>query len=205
MTYDSIVVARSAAPQQLVLLFHGVGSSAASLVPLGRRIARERPQALVVSVDAARPSSLGSGGREWFSVAGVTEANRPERIAGAMPAFDGAVRHWQAEAGRDASATTLVGFSQGAIMSLESTQGAVLAQRVIAIAGRFAEPPRRAPADVSFRFVHGLDDPVIEARFSVQAAESLRALGGDASAQLVPGLGHGIDDRATTLVLQALA
>jgi phospholipase/carboxylesterase len=58
---------------------------------------------------------------------------------------------------------------------------------------------------VSFRFIHGLDDPVIDARFSVEAAEGLRALGGDASAQLVPGLGHGIDERAATGVLESLA
>ena len=199
----SIVVARPQAPRELVLLFHGVGSSAANLVPLAQLVARQRPQAMVVSVDAANPSSFGAG-REWFSVAGVTETNRPARIAAAMPQFEGAVRKWQAEAGVEPAGTTLVGFSQGAIMSLESTQVADLAHRVVSISGRFAQPPRRAPAGVAFRFVHGENDPVIEARFSAEAGQTLQALGGDAAAHFVPGLGHGIDERAAQLVLESL-
>jgi phospholipase/carboxylesterase len=204
VTDGSIVVARPPSPRELVLLFHGVGSSAANLVPLAQLIARQQPDAMVVSVDAAQPSSLGAG-REWFSVTGVTEANRPARVAAALPAFEAAVRKWQAEAQVGPAATTLVGFSQGAIMSLEATQVADPAHRVVAIAGRFAQPPRRAPASIGFRFVHGENDPVIDARYSVEAAETLRGLGADATALLVPGLGHGFDARATRLVLEAFA
>lgn len=204
MMDGSVVVARPQAPRELVLLFHGVGSSAANLVPLAQLIARQKPHAMVVSVEGAHPSSFGSG-REWFPVAGVTEADRPARIAAAMPRFEHAVRQWQAEAGVGPAGTTLVGFSQGAIMSLESTQVAGLAHRVVSIAGRFAQPLRRAPEGVTFRFVHGGNDPVIAPRFSVEAAEALRSLGADAAAQFVPGLGHGIDERAARLVLESLA
>ena len=204
MSDRSIVVARPASPRELVLLFHGVGSSAASLAPLAELIARQRPDAMVVSVDAAHPSSSGAG-REWFSVVGVTEANRPARIAGALTAFENAIRAWQAEAGVGPASTTLVGFSQGAIMSLEATQASDLAHRIVAISGRFAQPPRRAPAGVSFHFVHGEDDAVIHPRSSVEAAEVLRSLGADATVHLVPGLGHGIDERAARLVLESLA
>lgn len=199
----SIVVARPQAPRELVLLFHGVGSSAANLVPLAQLIARQRPQAMVVSIDAANPSGFGAG-REWFSVAGVTETNRPARITAALPQFESAVRKWQAEAGVGPEGTVLVGFSQGAIMSLESTQVADLASRVVSVSGRFAQPPRRAPAGVVFRFVHGENDPVIEARFSAEAVQTLQALGGDASAHFVPRLGHGIDERAAQRVLESL-
>jgi phospholipase/carboxylesterase len=185
-------------------LVQGVGASAANLVPLARLITGQQPDAMVVSVSAAHPSAFG-GGREWFSVAGVTEENRPGRVAQAMPSFEGAVTKWQAEAGVGTPQTTLIGFSQGAIMSLEATQVTALAARVIGLSGRFAQPPRRAPAGVVFRFIHGEVDPVIAPRFSVEAAERLRALGADATAQIVPGLAHGIDERAAQLVLEALA
>lgn len=199
----SVVVARPQAPGRLVLLFHGVGASAAGLLPLAQLVAAQLPDAMVVSVDAAHPSSFGAG-REWFSVAGVTESNRPARIAAALPGFERAVRKWQGEAGLGPRQTTLVGFSQGAIMSLEATQSLDLAQRVVAISGRFADTPKRAPAGVVFRFVHGANDPVIDAGFSVRAAATLRSLGADAQADIVPGLAHGIDERAARLVLQAL-
>lgn len=199
----SVVVARPEGATKLVLLFHGVGSSAANLVPLGRAIAQAHPGAIVVSVDAPHASTLGSG-REWFSVAGITEQNRPERIANVMPLFLETVAKWQQSSGIGPEGTALVGFSQGAIMSLEATQVADLAHRVVAISGRFAQPPRRAPEEVAFRFVHGENDPVIDPGFSVQAAEWLHSLGADAAAQLVPGLGHGIDERAAQLVPESL-
>jgi phospholipase/carboxylesterase len=200
----SVVVARPQVPAQLILLFHGVGASARDLVPLAQQVARHLPDAMVVSVDAPHASSFGTG-RQWFSVAGVTEANRAERIAAALPQFESAVRSWQREAGVGPEHTTLVGFSQGAIMALESTQGAPLAHRVIAMSGRFAQPARGAPAGVVFRFIHGDSDPVIDARFSTQGADALRALGADAVARIIPGLGHGIDARAAAALLEYLA
>jgi phospholipase/carboxylesterase len=203
MNDSSIVVARPGSPRELILVFHGVGSSAANLVPLARLVAQERPAAMVVSVDAP-PSASFSGGREWFSVVGITEANRPARIAAAFPAFADAIRAWQGEAGVSSASTVLIGFSQGAIMSLESTQVADLARRIISISGRFAEPPRRAPTGVTFRFVHGEQDSVIDSRFSLEAAATLRSMGADVAVYLVPDLGHGIDDRAARMVIESL-
>lgn len=201
---NSVVVARPAAPAMLVLLFHGVGASAADLLPLARPIAAARPGAMVVSVEAPFPSGFGSG-RQWFSVQGVTEANRPERIAQAMPAFIAAINGWQKEAGVDPGATTLVGFSQGAIMSLESTQvEAAPARRVVSIAGRFATPARSAAPGVRFHLIHGDQDGVVPAAHSGQAAVQLRELGAKVTIDLLPGLGHGIDARAARLVLDYL-
>jgi phospholipase/carboxylesterase len=201
----SVVIARPPQPARLVLLFHGVGSSAADLVPLGEAIAQAAPEAMVVSVDAAHPSTLGRG-REWFSVVGITEQDRPERIDAAMPAFLHAVAHWQQASGLGPDATVLVGFSQGAIMSLETTQvDAAPAARVIALAGRFAQGVRRAPPGVRIHLVHGEQDGVVAARFSIEAAQALRALGGEATLDLLPGLGHGIDARALERVLGYLA
>ena len=158
---------------------------------------------MVVSVDAPSSASF-SGGREWFSVVGITGANRPARIAAAFPVFADAIRGWQGEAGVSSAFTVLIGFSQGAIMALESTQVADLASRIISISGRFAGPPRRAPMGVTFRFVHGEQDSVIDSRFSLEAAATLRSMGGDAAVHLVPDLGHGIDDRAARMVIEFL-
>jgi predicted esterase len=69
--------------------------------------------AVIVSVQA--PDAQGSG-RQWFSVQGVTEDNRPARVAATMPRFVQAVREWQQASGVDTASTTLIGFSQGAIM-----------------------------------------------------------------------------------------
>jgi len=199
----SIVIARPQEPAQLVLLFHGVGSSADNLAPLGGAIAQARPDAFVVSVNAPHASTLGSG-REWFSVVGITEENRPERIAKAMPLFRNAVEHWQKASAIGPAGTVLVGFSQGAIMALESTQAVTElppAQRVIAMAGRFAQPVRRAPGGLKFHLIHGEQDAVVPTRSSVEAAQQLEDADADVTLDLLPGLGHGIDARALRLAI----
>ena len=204
MHETSIVVARPQGASQLVLLFHGVGSSAANLAPVGEAIAQARPEAMVVSVDAPHPSTLGSG-REWFSVVGITEQNRPQRIAEAMPRFLDTIAHWQQVSGIGPAGTVLVGFSQGAILALESTQvdtGPVTAGLVIALAGRFAQPVRRAPKALQFHLIHGQQDGVVAPNLSAEAARALQALGGAVTLDLLPGLGHGIDARALQLVIR---
>lgn len=199
----SIVIARPERPTQLVLLFHGVGSSAASLAPIGEAIAQARPGAVVVSIDAPFPSGLGSG-REWFSVLGITEQNRPVRIAQSIPLFLDVVSLWQRTSGLGPDGTVLVGFSQGAILALEATQterATGFAERIIALAGRFAVPARCAPSGLRYHLIHGTQDAVVSHTYSVAAAEALQDLGGDATLDLLPGLGHGIDARALQLVV----
>jgi phospholipase/carboxylesterase len=201
----SVVIQQPAgAAMSLVLLFHGVGASAADLVPLGHYLARALPQAQVVSVQAPQVSDLGSG-YQWFSVQGVTPGNRAARVAGAMPAFEATVKHWQHEAGVGPDATVIVGFSQGSIMALESTQlPAALAHRMVAIAGRFAQPPRQAPLAGSVHLLHGEQDGVIPAAEGRDAATRLRELGAVVTLDLFPGLGHGVDARVADRIVKLL-
>jgi phospholipase/carboxylesterase len=205
---SSLMLASPEASDRLVLLFHGVGSSAQDLAPVGKALAQARPRATVVSVEAPHPSQLGRG-KEWFSVVGVTEENRPQRIAQAMPLFLRTIQHWQGVTGIGPDRTVLVGFSQGAIMSLESTQASLestgAAHTVVSLAGRFAGAVRRAPADVRLHLIHGEQDGVVQTRWSVEAASQWRALGGTVTLDLVPGLGHGIDARALRHVVEYLS
>lgn len=61
-------------------------------------------------------------------------------MATVMPLFRSTIQDWQKVAGVSARATILVGFSQGSIMALESTQlQPTLAGRVIAFSGRFEQ------------------------------------------------------------------
>jgi phospholipase/carboxylesterase len=202
---SAVIVQRAAeAATQLILMFHGVGSNAQDLVPLGQALARELPMATVVSVQAPDSSDFGAGW-QWFSVQGITEAGRPARVTATMPRFVATVQQWQQETGVGPAQTTLLGFSQGAIMALESTQHPVpLAGRVVAIAGRFAQPPRVAPAGVRLHLLHGDADPVMPVRLSVDAQAQLQALGATATLDRFPGLGHGIDQRVLGKLVERL-
>jgi phospholipase/carboxylesterase len=55
----SIVIQKpSGVPDQLILLFHGVGSNAQDLVPVGKQFATQYPAAMVVSLEGPQPSDL---------------------------------------------------------------------------------------------------------------------------------------------------
>lgn len=201
MTQNAHVIQQPQPPAaQLILLFHGVGSDAQSMRPVGERLAAEFPRAMVVSVTAHQRADIAHG-FQWFSVVGITEENRVARIAAAMPAFEACVAHWQQVAGVDASATALIGFSQGAIMALEATKRATpVASRVIAISGRFATLPQTAQAGTTIHFLHGKADSVIPFQYTVEAAHHLRDLGADITAEVLPFIEHEIHPDFVDLV-----
>ncbi len=190
---------------RLFLLFHGVGATAQDLASVGTRLAQAFPDAAVVSVAAPDRSDLGAG-LQWFSVLGVTEENRPPRVAATLPRFLATVQHWQQRTGVAAGATTLIGFSQGAIMSLAAAHAPQPpAARVVSLSGRYPELPQQAPAGVSLHFIHGDADPVIPVTHAHRAARELEALGASVTLDVVPGLGHGIDAQAANLLVRRLA
>jgi phospholipase/carboxylesterase len=205
MTQNALVIQQPPPPAaQLILLFHGVGSNAQSMRPLGERLAAEFPLAMVVAV-AAYQNAGRPDGFQWFSVQGITEENRASRIAEAMPAFEACVAHWQQVAGVDASATALIGFSQGAIMALESTKlTPPIASRVFSLSGRFATLPETATDEITIHFLHGKSDPVIAYGFAVEAAHHLVALGGDITAEILPFIEHEIHTDFIDAVIKKL-
>lgn len=204
MSSTIIIQQPVAAAQQLMLLYHGFGASPADMMPIGRRLAQEFPNAFVVSVQAANFSEIGAG-YQWFGIRGITEENRPDRVAQAMPQFIASVEHWQKASGVDASATAIIGFSQGAIMALEATQQEkVLAARVIALSGRFAQLPMAISNDITVHFLHGKEDSVIHYGYCVTAAEHLVQKGSDITADILPFVDHSISQDMQDLIIERL-
>ena len=191
-------------PDLLYLLFHGIGATAGHMAPLAQRLAHEYPQAAVICLNGPEPydavfddgkvHNSGTGaGRQWFSIRLIDDANRGERVAAALPRFIATVRSLQARFGIGWERTALAGFSQGAIMALEAVQAEPqLAGRVLAFSGRHVDAPAHAPADTTVHLFHGIDDAVIPYRASVESAQCLMALGGDVTADVLPGLGHAL-------------
>ena len=196
------------APDLLFLLLHGVGASAAHMAPLAQALAAEYPQAAVLCIDAPDPFDGvpgGGAGFQWFSVRGVTETNRPERVAATLPRFIARVRDLQTRFEIDWPRTALVGFSQGAIVALEAVQAEPhLAGRVLAFSGRHASAPMHAPRDTTVHIFHGLDDRVMPHAAVVDSAERLLALGGDVTADVLPGIGHELHPKLVAKAIEQL-
>ncbi|HID2077512.1 TPA: esterase [Klebsiella oxytoca] len=205
MKHDHFIVQSPATPaQQLLLLFHGVGDNPVAMGQIGSWFAPLFPDALIVSIGGAEPCGPAPG-RQWFSVQGVSEENRQQRVDAIMPTFIETVRYWQQQSGVSPQATALIGFSQGAIMSLESIKAEPgLASRVIAFNGRYATLPETATTATTIHLIHGGEDRVIDLAWAVAGQEALQQAGGDVTLDIIEDLGHAIDDRSMQFALDHL-
>lgn len=206
MSPDHVIVQQpQGQAEKLILLFHGVGDNPVSMGEIGRYFTESFPTALIVSVGSPFACDLGQG-RQWFSVQGVTEQNRHQRIAESMPLFIKTVRDWQQKSGVAPANTILIGFSQGSIMSLESTKVELnLAARIVSFSGRFASLPETPISpQTTVHFIHGQSDPVIAANNAVIAAERLTELGCACTLDLAAKVAHGISPQMISAAVERL-
>ncbi|GAB1579497.1 esterase [Bordetella petrii] len=179
------------AVQQLFILLHGVGGTPQHLLPLARELGAAFPAAAILAPAGFEPYDGGAVGRQWFSVRGINEDNRGERVARALPALVDYIRAAQARLGLLQSDTALAGFSQGAIMALEAVQAHDgLAGRVLAFSGRYAQLPKSAPQYTTIHLLHGADDQVMAVAHAQAAQARLDALHGDSTIDVASRVGH---------------
>lgn len=181
--------------EQLMILLHGWGASAADMAPLAAALQAEFPQAALLAPEGFEPVDTGLAGRQWFAMGGadgpVADASRPARVAAVLPRLADWVRAAQLATGLGPAATALVGFSQGAVLSLELAQlHDGLAGRVLSFSGRYATLPNQAPEHTTLHFFHGATDTVIPAAQTQLAMDRLTQIHGDATADIADGVGH---------------
>lgn len=177
--------------RQLFILLHGVGGTPDNLVPLAEAVRAAFPSAAVLIPEGFEPFDGAAAGRQWFSVRGVSDDNRPERVAQALPPLQAYVKAAQARFGLLQSDTALAGFSQGAIMALELVQAHDgMAGRVIAFSGRYAQLPKTAPQYTTLHLLHGANDPVMPVALIQAAQARLDELHGDSTIDVATHVGH---------------
>jgi phospholipase/carboxylesterase len=144
--------------------------------------------------DGPQAFDLGPG-RQWFSVKGVTEVDRPARVEAALPAFTRIIENFG-----NPLETMLVGFSQGAIMALHAVAAGMPAAGVLALSGRLAGPVAVRKEWPPITLLHGAADSVMPPEIARASDRWLRAAGAKPELQLFDGLGHGIDDRVLAAI-----
>jgi len=188
----------------LVVLLHGVGSNAQDLLPLADSWRKALPDVAFASLDGSQPFDGGFGGRQWFSLREVSEANRAARVVDAYPALrrmlENELAHWQLSFDKLA----LVGFSQGSIMALyhAATSADALAA-VVAYSGRLASKVTTS-ARTPLTLVHGVEDAVIPVHELERAAHAFSDAGFAVGAFALPGIGHTIASDGVVLGRDAL-
>jgi phospholipase/carboxylesterase len=186
------------APDQIVVLLHGLGADGNDLIGLAPFFAQHLPKALFVAPDAPFPCDMAPYGRQWFSL----RERRPETmlagIVAAAPLLDAFLDGLLERYALPAARLALVGFSQGTMLSLHvalrraEQLGGVLGYSGALVGGELLgdEVVSRPPV----LLVHGDADDV------VPVAALDQAVGALARAQIPvqwvrrPGLPHSIDE-----------
>lgn len=180
----------------LVILAHGYGSNGEDLISLAPELARWLPHAAFVSPDAPDPVPGYPGGRQWFPIARLDPALMAQGARGAAGWMDRFIDVELRESGLPARACALLGFSQGAMMSLHVglRRREVLAA-VVGFSGLLPAPERLA-AEIASRpsvlLAHGEHDDVVPVQALAAAREGLAAAGVGCRWAISPGLPHAI-------------
>lgn len=171
---------RSATPSNkepiLLLLFHGYGSNAADLFSLEHFLP---PEAIVLSFQA--PLLLGEEQYAWFPLdwSGARPTSRIEDVQKGREEVRARVAFARTHYGVAAERTVLLGFSQGAILSLSAALAShELARNVVVLSGRLPHAlyPTE-PAALRVFAGHGTGDPVIPVADARDMHEELLRLG----------------------------
>lgn len=176
----------------LLVCLHGVGSSRQDVKSLAQALTQTlRPGVKLLIPDAPEPFDLGPSGRQWFSLDGVTEANRLERVKGAMPPLEAMIDAELNRLNLDRRALILVGFSQGAIMAMSWAALGLSCRAVLAYAGRLPVGLDPLPHPAAMLLIHGEHDRVIPFDHGVYAQRAFTSRGVTATLLKLP-IGHTI-------------
>lgn len=187
------------APKALVVFLHGYGADGADLLGLADALAPHLPGVQFLAPDAPDPCQGNPFGRQWFPIPwldGSSETTAREGLLAAADDLNGFLDARLAETGLTASALALIGFSQGAMMSLHvAPRRTEAVAGVVAISGRLIAPERLA-SDLKVKppilLIHGDQDPVVPFQDMSAAGNALVAAGFETYGHVMKGTGHGI-------------
>lgn len=174
-----------------VVMVHGRGASAESILTLADELGR--PELSYVAPQAA--------GSTWYpySFMAPIERNEPY-LSSALDVLEGLLAQLEAE-GIPAERTVLLGFSQGACLTLEfAARHAKRYAGLVALSGGLIGPPgtpRDYPGsfDGTPVFLGCSDrDPHIPEERVHESAEVFRRMGAQVTERIYPGMGHTVNE-----------
>lgn len=203
MTSRALKFGRKAAvsgkARSMVVFLHGYGADGADLLGLADPLSPHLRDTVFYAPDAPDPCASNGFGRQWFPIPrfdGSTEAEAQTAMARAVDDLNAFLDAKLTEEGLSPADLALVGFSQGAMMSLHvAPRRPAKIAGVVAISGKLISPESLAAEAVvkpPVLLVHGDEDPVVPFGEMAAAGDALVAAGFDTYGHVMQGTGHGI-------------
>lgn len=198
-----------AAPGQLVVMLHGVGSCGAHMIELVGPLAAALPDAHFIAPNGIAPCDFSPEYFQWCSIHPPTPEGRAAQIESARRSVDGLIGDRRREFGLDANRVALVGFSQGTMLSMQcGLRRADPIAGVLGFSGRMEFVDTMAQKITSrppVCLIHGKDDDVLPLAMMEEALQVLRDNDIPVEATVLPNLGHGVNQQGLDLGAAFLA
>jgi len=186
-----------AAPEKIILLLHGFGSSGTDMISLAPGWQEALETTLFLAPNAPQRCAMMGAGYQWWGLSGFAPSALAAGAASAAPAIDAFIDRKLDQYGLTEADLALVGFSQGTMMALQV--GLRRPRPVAAIVGYagmltgtadLARHDRPAPPVL---LVHGTDDPVVPIAALHMSEGQLKRLGVDVTTHIAHGVAHSVD------------
>ena len=191
--------ALSGKARSMVVFVHGYGADGADLLGLADPLGPHLPDTVFYAPDAPDPCAGNPFGRQWFSIPrfdGSTEVEAAVAMNKAADDLNAFLDARLAEEGLGPEALVLVGFSQGAMMSLHvAPRRDVPVACVVAISGKLMRPGTLAmemKERMPVLLIHGDRDEVVPFGEMQAAGNALVQNDFPTYAHVMKGSGHGI-------------
>ena len=205
------VAAASGKARSLVVFVHGYGADGADLLGLADPLAPHLPDTVFMAADAPSPCAGNPFGRQWFPIPrfdGSSEVDAAVEMNRAADDLNAFLDQRLAEEGLTPAALALVGFSQGAMMSLHvAPRRDVAMAAVVAISGKLMRPQvlaQEARVKPPVMLIHGDRDDVVPFSEMQVAGNALVAAGFETFGHVMQGSGHGIAPDGLGVAMQFL-
>lgn len=210
LTFKRVAPASGTA-KSLVVFVHGYGADGADLLGLADPLAPHLPDTVFVSVDAPSPCAGNPFGRQWFPIPrfdGSSEVEAAVEMNRAADDLNSFIDQRLAAEGLSEAAFGLLGFSQGAMMSLHvAPRRAKAMAGVVAISGKLMRPQvlaEEAKVKPPVMLIHGDRDDVVPFGEMQVAGNALVAAGFETFGHVMQGTGHGIAPDGLGVAMQFL-
>lgn len=195
-------------PDYLVLMLHGVGASGDDLIALSPILENVLPDAVFHAPNGHESFDMAPFGHQWFSLRSLQEEDLLRGLDAATAVVNAYIDELLAHYNLTADRLIVFGFSQGAMTSLHmGLRRKDSPLSIISCSGALVGP-ERLQQEIRSRpkvlMVHGEQDTVVPFQALGAASKALTELDVPLQATPLPGLAHGIDERAIEIILTFL-
>jgi phospholipase/carboxylesterase len=197
--------------KSLVVFLHGYGADGADLLGLADPLAEHLPDTVFMAPDAPDPCAGNPFGRQWFPIPrfdGSSEVDAAVAMNRAADDLNAFLDQRLVDEGLTPASLALVGFSQGAMMSMHvAPRRDVAMAGVVAISGKLMRPQtlaQEALVKPPVMLIHGDRDDVVPFGEMQAAGKALVAAGFETFGHVMQGTGHGIAPDGLGVAMQFL-